>query len=129
MLVFVPNPKDPMWGTWCEVDRVPRVNPSAVRAIWRARMRNLHLEGRIPLRQAMEQAAGSTARMLGLTERTVRIFVNMERRNRKQAATRRDDGRGGRSGQPRGQGRDVGRPNATGGPTAANRYSGGPAAR
>jgi|GEM_PF-2750214 len=33
-------------------------------------------------------------------------------------ANGRDDGRGGRSGQPRGEGRDVGRPNANGGPTA-----------
>lgn len=143
MLVFVPNPKDPMWGTWCEVDRAPRVNPSAVRAIWRARMKNLHLEGGLPLRQAMEDAASTTASMLGLTERTVRIFVNLERRKRQRAATARDDGRGGTSGQPGGEGRDVGRPNATGGPTAravagaasgaerpnltGNRYSGGSA--
>jgi hypothetical protein len=148
MLVFVPNLKDPRWGSWCEVDRVPRVNPSAVRAIWRARMKNLHLEGGLPLRQAMEDAASTTASMLGLTERTVRIFVNLERRKRQRAATGRDAGRGGTSGQPRAEQRDVGRPNANVGPTAreaggeiatcgrcgnsdltGHRYSGGIAAR
>jgi len=143
MIVFVPNAKNPLVGTWCDLPRQQRVAPSAIRIIWRARTTTKHVEGGLPLAQAQDDAAAETASMLGLTLRTVRAFCNLP--PGPQDAIRRVGRRGGRSGQPRAEQRDVGRPNATGGPTKrvaagtaegaeipnlpGHRYSGGPAAR
>ena len=79
MNVYVPNPKNPLLGTWCDLPHRQRVNPSAVRAIWRERFTTKHLSGGIPLAQAREDAAAETATMLGLTLRTVRVFCKLER--------------------------------------------------
>ena len=115
MIVFVPNAKDPLVGTWCDLPRQQRVAPSAIRTIWRARTMTKYLEGGMPLTQAKDDAAAETASMLGLTLRTVRAFCNLP--SGPQDATRRVGRRGGRSGQADAPGRDVGQANANGGPT------------
>ena len=79
MLIFIPNRKDPLYGAWCEVDSVPKVNPSAVRAIYRERRKNKIVEGGIDPAKATEYAVGDVASMLGLTEKTVRTFCHLER--------------------------------------------------
>lgn len=115
MIVFVPNAKDPLIGTWCDLPRQQRVKPSAIRTIWRARTMTKYLEGGMPLTQAKDDAAAETASMLGLTLRTVRAFCNLPRGP--QDAIGRVGRRGGRSGQADAPGRDVGQANANGGPT------------
>ena len=112
MIVFVPNAKNPLVGTWCDLPRQQRVNPSAVRAIWKARTMTKYIEARLPMACAKDAAAIETARMLGLTLRTVRAFCNLP--PGPQDAIRRVEQRGGRSGQGDAQGRDVGQHNATG---------------
>lgn len=79
MLVFIPNKKDPLYGAWCEVDSVPKVNPSAVRAIYRERRKNKIAEGGLDPAKASEDAISDVSSMLGLTEKTVRTFCRFDR--------------------------------------------------
>jgi hypothetical protein len=79
MLVFIPNKKDPLYGAWCDVDSVPKVNPSAVRAIYRERRKNKIVDGGIDPTKASAYAVSDVASMLGLTEKTVRTFCRIER--------------------------------------------------
>lgn len=78
MLIFIPNKKDPLYGTWCEVDSVPKVNPSAVRAIYRERRKNKIVDGGISPDRASDYAIRDVAWMLGLTEKTVRAFCRIK---------------------------------------------------
>lgn len=77
MIVFVPNMNNPLVGTWCDLPRQQRVAPNAVRTIWHARTLTKQVEGGMPLAQARDAAAIETARMLGLTLRTVRAFCHL----------------------------------------------------
>lgn len=79
MLVFIPNKKDPLFGAWCEVDSVPKVNPSAVRAIYRERRKNKIVEGGLDPAKASEDAISDVSSMLGLTEKAVRTFCRFDR--------------------------------------------------
>jgi hypothetical protein len=94
MIVYVPNRWNHMEGDWRDLPGRQRVNPSLVRLLWRRRWGIKHFEGHLPLAYAKDAAAAEVASMLGLTLRTVRVFVGLER--------------GGRSGRPRAQRRDVG---------------------
>lgn len=77
MIVFVPNTKNPLVGTWCDLPRQQRVAPSAVRTIWRARTITKVSEGGLPMASAKDAAAIETARMLGLSLRTVRALCHL----------------------------------------------------
>ena len=84
MIVYVPHPKNPLYGSWWEVDHRPRVKPSVVRVIYRARL-GPKLEAGLAPEDARPWAAEDTAHMLGLTLRTVRVFCGLEKGQRRKA--------------------------------------------
>lgn len=96
---FVPNTDNPLYGTWVELPGPQRVNPSAVRAIWKARTQAKHLEGGLPLQQAQDDAAYETARMLGMTLRTVRVLCKLDPGS--PLGQQRNNARAGKTTRPR----------------------------
>ncbi len=80
MIVYIPTPANPLLGRMVEVDRTPRVKPSVVRAIWRARAAVKRRYG-YPETNCREWAAQDVAKMLGIDLSMVRRFCRLERGN------------------------------------------------
>jgi hypothetical protein len=85
MIVFIPHPNNPLWGTWCEVDHPARIQPSAVRAIYQAHLEASFRAG-FSSPFAVKVAVANTARILGLSKPTVRSLCHLSPPKRRHLA-------------------------------------------